>query len=397
MDILKTHPQWHDVVKICTRLREAGFTAWLAGGCVRDGLLGILPHDFDIATNARPKKIESFFNKTVDVGKAFGVIRVVEKSGDIEVAMFRRESGYADGRRPDTVELATPQEDARRRDFTINAMFYDLFEGEIHDYVNGMQDLNAKVIRTVGVAEDRFMEDKLRVLRAVRFVAQLGFNLDPLTWSAVGKFSSLLSQISWERIHEELNKLFHGRWSDRGLELMLQSGLMSALIPEVEDAEVLPAAFGKLTDSSARELCSWLLLFDRITNAESHDKVFKRLKFSGQKCQSIRSGIEIMTTMRIWDRISLADRKKVAAEGEAVAAFLALGALGELDNDKIQEFLVQNKNLPKRLLEAHDILAIGIPQGKQVGELLDRAFDAQLEGKIKTRGDALEWVKKQKE
>ena len=194
--------------KIVARLQAAGFAAFWVGGCVRDFLLGNEPHDFDIATNAKPEQVERLFSKTIPVGKQFGVMVVVESGQEFQVATFRAEADYQDGRRPEKIEFANAEADAARRDFTVNGLFYNPLTKKIHDWVGGEKDLRAKIIRTIGVAEERFGEDHLRMLRAIRFAARLGFEIEAKTFAAIQALAPKIKIISAERIREELMKLF---------------------------------------------------------------------------------------------------------------------------------------------------------------------------------------------
>src|SRR5580704_8396582 len=194
--------------KIVERLQAAGFAAFWVGGCVRDFLLGREPQDFDIATDARPAQVEKLFHKTIPVGKQFGVIIVVEQGHQFQVATFRAEAEYRDGRRPEKVVFANAEADALRRDFTVNGLFYDPLTKKIHDWVGGEKDLRAKIIRTIGAPEERFGEDHLRLLRAVRFAAQLNFEIEAETFSAIKRLAPKIKLISAERVRDELIKLF---------------------------------------------------------------------------------------------------------------------------------------------------------------------------------------------
>ena len=243
---------------IVRRLQDAGFAAFLVGGCVRDTLLGRAPGDFDIATNALPDEVEKLFRRTVAVGRQFGVMVVVEDGQQFQVATFRAESDYTDGRRPSTVAFGDPRADAQRRDFTVNGLFFDPIADELHDWVGGEKDLRAKIIRTIGTPEERFGEDHLRMLRAVRFAAQLGFEIEPETFTAVQTLAPKIKLISAERIRDELIKLFAapltadtiGRAdlpvgqdaqqrvpteapAARGLVLLRDSGLLEHILPEL--------------------------------------------------------------------------------------------------------------------------------------------------------------------
>jgi len=194
--------------KIAERLQAAGFAAFWVGGCVRDFLLGREPQDFDIATDAKPEQVEKLFRKTIPVGKKFGVIIVVEGGQQFQVATFRAEADYQDGRRPEKVIFANAGADASRRDFTVNGLFYDPLTQKIHDWVGGEKDLRAKIIRTIGAPAERFGEDHLRMLRAVRFAAQLNFEIEPETFAAIKSLAPKIKLISAERVRDELIKMF---------------------------------------------------------------------------------------------------------------------------------------------------------------------------------------------
>ena len=246
--------------EIVRRLQAASFAAFWVGGCVRDFLLGREPQDYDIATDARPEQVEKLFKKTIPVGKKFGVMVVVEDQQQFQVATFRAEAEYRDGRRPEKVVFAGAEADALRRDFTVNGLFYDPLTEKIHDWVGGEQDLRAKIIRTIGAPEERFAEDHLRLLRAVRFAAQLGFEIEPKTFAAVKALAPKIKLISAERVRDELIKLFAlpsatdkiGRADPpvspdapqrvpttfnssaaRGLVLLRDSGLLEQILPEL--------------------------------------------------------------------------------------------------------------------------------------------------------------------
>ncbi|MFM2295247.1 MAG: hypothetical protein RLZZ350_1660, partial [Verrucomicrobiota bacterium] len=219
--------------EIVRRLQAAGFAAGFVGGCVRDSLLGRLPGDFDIATNALSDAVEKLFPHTVAVGKKFGVIVVVEQGQQFQVATFRAESGYADGRRPEKISFGDAQADAMRRDFTVNGLFLDPISGELRDWVGGEKDLRARIIRTIGAPEERFGEDHLRLLRAVRFAAQLDFEIERATFAAVQTLAPKIKLIAIERVRDELVKLFAPPHAARGLDLLRASGLLPHVFPEL--------------------------------------------------------------------------------------------------------------------------------------------------------------------
>ena len=246
-------------IEIASRLQRAGFAAFWVGGCVRDFLLGREPQDFDIATDATPEQVEKIFHKTIPVGRKFGVMVVVEDQQQFQVATFRAETDYQDGRRPEKVIFASAEADALRRDFTVNGLFYDPLTEKIHDWVGGEKDLRAKIIRTIGAPEERFAEDHLRLLRAVRFAAQLEFEIETQTFAAVKALAPKIKLISAERVRDEFIKLFAppadggARLSPaavasnpgsaagedtrapaaRGLVLLRDSGLLEQILPEL--------------------------------------------------------------------------------------------------------------------------------------------------------------------
>ncbi|MDH3346149.1 MAG: CCA tRNA nucleotidyltransferase, partial [Kiritimatiellaceae bacterium] len=219
---------------ILSKIREEGFIAYFAGGAVRDQILGRQPKDYDIATNALPDQIEALFPKTVAIGKAFGVIIVVQAGIETEVATFREDVGYQDGRRPESVLFCGAKEDAIRRDFTINGMFYDPIEDEIIDYVGGQEDLKNSLLRAIGDPTRRFAEDHLRMLRAVRFAHTLGFKIDPATREAILAQADDLANISIERIENEFSRILtESQRPGDALRDLVDLGLMKHIIPEI--------------------------------------------------------------------------------------------------------------------------------------------------------------------
>ncbi|HWN97311.1 MAG TPA: CCA tRNA nucleotidyltransferase [Methylomirabilota bacterium] len=220
-------------IEIVRRLQDAGFEAFWVGGCVRDVLLAREPQDYDIATNARPEDTEKLFPKTIPVGRQFGVLLVVEGGHEFQIATFRAETDYKDGRRPERVSFSDAREDALRRDFTVNGLFFDPIANQLHDWVGGEADLRAKVVRTIGSPDERFAEDHLRLLRAIRFAAQLGFDIEPNTFAAVRKHAGKIRLVSAERIRDELIKLFSPPHAARGLTLLHESDLMPHVLPEL--------------------------------------------------------------------------------------------------------------------------------------------------------------------
>ena len=221
--------------RILNTLRQNGYEAYLVGGCVRDLLLDRIPKDWDIATNAAPDRIETLFPKTLAIGKVFGIIAVVDDDGTVEVATYRADAPYADGRHPESVAFTDAREDALRRDFTINALFLDPATGEIRDFTGGLADLQARIIRAIGDPAVRFAEDHLRLLRAIRFAATLGFAIEPATFAAVRTLAPHIRNISAERIRDELFRLLtEAQKAGAALQLLRDSGLLREILPEIE-------------------------------------------------------------------------------------------------------------------------------------------------------------------
>ena len=229
--------------RIVEKLRLQGYEAFFAGGWVRDFLLGRKPKDIDIATSALPDEVLRLFPNSKSFGAQFGVIQVSMYGHAYEIATFRSDSVYLDGRHPSSVTFSGPEQDALRRDFTINGLFYDPVAGRVIDYVQGERDIQGKLIRTIGNAEERFAEDKLRMLRAVRFACTLGFEIVPDTWEAIRHLAPGIRQVSWERIRDELTKILTGPDPAGGLDLLHRSGLLTEILPEVEVGSVDKAAF----------------------------------------------------------------------------------------------------------------------------------------------------------
>lgn len=234
MEIFSHHPHFRDAREVCYQLNQAGYQAYLAGGCVRDALLGHHSHDFDVATNARPEEIEELFPKSLPVGKQFGVVILPFAGFQVEVATFRLDGEYQDGRHPDQVTYSTPDEDARRRDFTVNALFYDLKEEKVIDFVGGIADLDRRVLRTVGDPQKRFAEDRLRILRAVRIASQLGFEIERETFQAVKDWAKEVCVVSQERVTAELKKMLSQENRVQALHDLQVSGLAQEILPELE-------------------------------------------------------------------------------------------------------------------------------------------------------------------
>ena len=424
---------------VVRRLHDAGFLAFYAGGCVRDSLLGLVPKDFDIATSAPPHEVQRLFPRTIAVGAHFGVICVMQEGIPFEVATFRSDDAYVDGRRPTGVTYSTPQLDAERRDFTINGLFFDPLRNEVIDYVHGREDLKNGILRAIGDPAQRFREDRLRLLRAVRFAAAFGFTIDPATWDALRANAAEIPVVSAERIREELARIFTAPSRVRGFDLLDASGLMAQILPEIEalkgceqppqfhpegDVYVHTRRMLELLPPETSVPLVFSVLFHDIGKPAtfSRDPAEGRIRFSGHDKVSAEMTAAIMERLRF-------SREQIDATVEAVANHMVFkdvqsmrvarlrrfmarpyfsdelelhrvdcaSSPGMLDN---YTFLVQKQNefaheplIPPPLVNGRDIIALGWKPGPKIGEILEAVQTRQLEGALGTREEALAWVK----
>jgi poly(A) polymerase len=427
-------------VGVVKRLQEAGFEAFWVGGCVRDLLLGREPGDYDVVTSALPERIESLFLRTVPVGRKFGVIVVVENGFPFQVATFRAEADYQDGRRPERVLFGDARADAERRDFTVNGLFFDPVRSRLHDWVHGEADLRARVLRTIGRPEERFAEDHLRLLRAVRLAAQLEFQIEAGTFAAVKAGATRIRGISAERIRDELIKLFKPPHASRGLELLRESGLLAEVLPEIEatasceqssDFHPEGTVFAHLSlmlanlPENADPLLPWAVLLHDVGKpaTASRDPETGGIHFYGHE----RVGAEMART--ILERLRF-PRKQIEAVGKAVRYHMqfkdapqmrkstlrrllmrptfplelelhrldCVGSHGRLD---VHQFLVEQAELLERqpevrppLVKGNDLIALGMQPGPAMGALLNEIREKQLQDELRTREQALAWAKK---
>ena len=425
---------------IVQRLQKAGFAAFWVGGCVRDFLLGREPQDFDIATDARPEQVEKLFQKTIPVGKKFGVMVVVENGQQFQVATFRAEADYRDGRHPEKVVFANAEADALRRDFTVNGLFYDPLTQKIHDWVGGEKDLRAKIIRTIGSPEERFGEDHLRMLRAVRFAAQLGFEIGPETLAAIKSHASKIKAISAERIRDELLKLFRPPHAARGLVLLRDSGLLEFVLPELAatvaceqtpDYHPEGSVFNHIglmlekMPANADESLAWSVLLHDIakpvtaerdaatgkihfyghekTGAEMAEKILQRLRFPKKQTEEIvicvRNHMQFKDVMQMRKatlrRLLLRETFPLELELHRLDC---LGSSGDLEYyhflaGQAAELATQPAIRPP-LLTGDDLIRLGMKPGKPLGALLEEIREKQLADELQTPRAARAWVKK---
>lgn len=431
-------------LEIVRRLRAAGHLAYFAGGCVRDRCLGREPADYDIATTATPAQVQALFAHTIPVGAAFGVVLVHEQGHDIQVAMFRAEGEYRDGRHPESVRPGTPQEDARRRDFTINGLLEDPLTGEVIDYVGGRADLAARVVRCIGDPRQRFAEDHLRLLRAVRLAANLGFTISTGTWDALRAAAPQIRQVSAERVRDELLKLLTRPGAARGLDLLADSGLLEVILPEVAAMRGVPqpvefhpegdvfthvrlmlelmAGHGGEVRPAVNPVLALAVLFhdvgkprtvehgaDRIrfpehdrVGAEMTAEIMSRLRFSNRMrddvvlCVAEHMRFQHVQQMRPAKLQRLLARATFPVELE-LHRLDCLASHGNLQNHEfLRRKAAERASAPapvKPWLTGHDVLAAGITKGPLVGRILEEAEELQLEGRLPSREEALAWLR----
>jgi poly(A) polymerase len=417
---------------IVRRLRGAGHEAYLAGGCVRDQLLGREPLDFDVATGAPPETVRGLSSRTVPVGVHFGVILVVEQGVPFEVATFRSDDVYVDGRRPVRVHFASAREDALRRDFTINALFLDPLSGEVVDFVDGQADLRAGVIRAIGDPRARLGEDRLRMLRAVRLAARLGFAIDPATHAAIVAAAPTIGDIAAERIGDEIVKILTEGAARRGFELLHETGLLRQVLPEVAsmsgveqprdyhpEGDVLTHTLlllAQLPAGVSETLALGALLHD-VGKPPCVGENRGRITFYGHTKIGAEMAVAICQRLRrsrlTWERVEylvhnhlrlvqapamrLATLKRMLREAgfDELLALARLDALASNGDLQFVEFCTRRRAelagaevRPPRLLDGNDLLALGYPRGPLVGEILRTLEEAQLEGAVRTRADA---------
>jgi poly(A) polymerase len=427
--------------KIVQQLQAADFAAFWVGGCVRDFLLGREPQDFDIATDAKPEQVEKLFRKTIPVGKKFGVIIVVESGHQFQVATFRAEADYQDGRRPEKIIFANAEADASRRDFTVNGLFYDPLTKKIHDWVGGEKDLRAKIIRTIGKPEERFGEDHLRLLRAVRFAAQLDFKIEAKTFAAIKTLAPKIKLISAERIRDELLKLFSPPHAAHGLILLRDSGLLEHILPELAatvaceqspDFHPEGSVFNhiylmlKKLPADAHESLPWTAILHDIAKPVTAEKdlqtgaihfyghekigaemartILNRLRFPKKQIDKIVACVlhhmqfKDVKQMRKSTLRRLLLRETFPLELE-LHKLDCLGSHGDLE---LYDFLIQQaEELKKKpairppLLTGKDLIALGMKSGKELGALLHEIREKQLQDELKNKREAKSWVTKQ--
>lgn len=410
-------------VEIVRRLQTDGFEAYWAGGCVRDRLLGRQPKDYDVATNALPEQIRLLFGhrRTLAIGAAFGVISVLGPHGvqQVEVATFRQDAAYSDGRRPDAVAFSTPEEDALRRDFTINGLFFDPLSERVIDYVGGQRDLEARVVRAIGDPRQRFAEDKLRLLRAIRFAAALDFDIDPATFVAIQELHHQIVIVSAERIAAEMERLLVCPNRRHGLKWLRESGLLSVVMPELQpllDDSVDAASawnrslavlehlceptFAMALAALARDAAARQPPGDEAALAVFVDRIGRRWRLSVDTIAQVSWFLTQELLVRTaetqpWPRLQ---RVLVAPYARELLDYVE--AVTEIHEHSVQSVEYCRQRLqwpierlnPNPLISGNDLIELGLSPGPRFRQILEHVRDAQLLGEIDSRSQAIELV-----
>lgn len=395
--------------RIIDQLRQAGFVAYLAGGCVRDALLELEPKDFDVATDATPDSVRELFGKkrTLAFGASFGVIGVLPARGGqdrnrpvdpTEVATFRSDGDYSDGRRPDSVHFGNAKEDALRRDFTINGLFYDTQAHQVIDYVDGRKDLERQILRTIGDPIDRFREDKLRMLRAVRFATTLGFQVEPATLDAIRQHAGDIEVVSGERIGAEMRRVLVSPNSASGLQRLIDSGLDSAVLPEIAAADV--DRYHRLIDQVAVRSFP-LALACLLTVVPEADQALSditaRWKLSNEETRTVRAALSHWKVIAKANSLQWSVVQPVLINRDIATIVGLAAAIVAVDGADLRGVAIANQSLelspqalnPPPLIDGNDLNDIGIKAGPKFKELLQSIRNAQLDKKITTRGQAI--------
>ncbi|MGB6221333.1 CCA tRNA nucleotidyltransferase [Haloferula sp.] len=439
MSVLITPRQ--SATEIARKLAAAGHVAYFAGGCVRDKILGLEPKDYDVATSATPAEVLTIFPKANEVGAHFGVVIVRHHGHHIEIATFRTDGSYKDGRRPETVAFSSPEEDAQRRDFTINGLFEDPESGKVIDFVGGQDDLKSATLRAIGNPVARFTEDSLRLLRAIRFATRFNFTIDPVTWQAVTAHADLLDRISPERIRDEFSRIITCPNRAKGLDLLVESGLIARFMPEVlaligceQPPQWHPEGdvyihtrimLDMLGPDAPLELCLSVLLHDiakpptqtfdteeqRIRfnghdalGATMAEEILRRLKYPNQVIEDVSfavsrhmqfMNVQLMRTAKV-KRFMSEPTFPMELELHRVDCASSNGFTDNLDYliEKQEEF-ANEPLIPPPLITGRDLIDQGLTPSPRFKEILEAAQIEQLEGRLTDRDQALEWLKAQ--
>ena len=388
-------------IEIIQELRNRQYEAYLVGGCVRDMVMGIEPADYDIATSARPEEIMKIFPRTEAIGAQFGVVLVIHHGHPYEVATFRSDEAYVDGRRPTGVVFTDARTDVMRRDFTINGLLFDPIGKTILDYVSGQKDIEAKIVRAIGDPARRFEEDKLRILRAIRFGARLGYTIESETWNAVCVMAPQIHQVSVERIQGELVRILTEGQAGTGLQMLHDSGLLLEVLPEVQWSDHLAQCVGMLERGVASDLAMAVLLHE--LQVSDVLRIMERLKFSRLEINHTVCLVARIPQFHTIRDMSIAALKKFFRvphfedhlEIERICRTVSDANLQQYDFAlKTFRGWTPDDIWPKPWITGEDLITMGIPPGPVYKEILSLVEDEQLEGRLTSRESALEFVKR---
>jgi len=386
-----------DIVK---ELRSHGHEAYFVGGCVRDMVMEIEPADYDIATSALPEEVIRIFPRTETIGAQFGVVMVIQRGHPFEVATFRSDEAYIDGRHPTGVVFTDAQQDVLRRDFTINGLLHDPLTSEVIDYVNGRADIDAKIVRAIGDPHARFEEDKLRMLRAIRFGARLGYTIERTTWQAVCEMAPKIHQVSSERVRDELTRILTEGQAARGIKMLEESGLRAQILSELAWTDHIDRSLHFVSRGSPADYAMGVLLHH--TELDEVQQIVERLKFSRAEMHHILALVENLPRFsevrrmstsklkrffrldRFEDHLKLVRIHALAAGEEPVDHAYAARKRKEWSDEQIW---------PLPLVTGNDLIAMGFSPGPQFKEILTRVEDEQLEGRLTTREEVIQFVR----
>jgi poly(A) polymerase len=422
---------------VAKKLKDNGFQAYYAGGCVRDSIMNLEPADYDIATDALPDEVMKIFKKTIPIGAHFGVVLALEEGVPFEITTFRSDGAYVDGRHPESVKFSkTPQDDVKRRDFTINGLLYDPFNDQVLDYVNGVSDIRCGVVRAIGNPVERFTEDKLRLMRAVRFAARFKYEIEENTLTAVKALAPKIVDVSAERIRDEFDKILRGSNPGFGLQMLEDLGVLRCILPEVSDMVGVeqPPEFHPEGDvfihtkmmldmlkNPTKVLAFAVLMHDvgkprtfsraeRIrfdghvpVGAKMADLICKRFRFSNDEREKVVRYVE--NHLKFMDVQNMRESKlKRFMQSDTFIEELELHRVDclashrkldnwEFCNRKLEEY--SNEEIkPIPLISGSDLISEGYEPGPLFKEILTKVVDLQLENQIKTKEEALTWIKK---
>ena len=420
--------------QVFSTLRKGGFESYIAGGAVRNAILGLPVKEVDIATSAHPEDIEQLFEKTIPVGRQFGVMVVIENEAQFELTTFREETDYSDGRHPDKISFSDARNDVMRRDFTINGLFFDPISDHLLDFCEGAHDLKRGLIRTIGDPQQRFEEDSLRVLRAIRFASQFAFQIDDKTWQSLCEEAIGLNRISQERIKDELLKILTSKGAHRALRLMLETGILEIILPEVArmygveqppqfhpegDVFTHTCLLFELSTCPSPTLALGMLLhdvgkpptftikdrirFDRHAEvgAELSSAICKRLRISKKDTESVielvKQHLRFINVMEMRDStLKRFLRQPNFQEHLELHRLDCLASHGDLSAyefcaEKLHDFGPEDVR-PDPLINGHDLIDLGLTPGPQFSDILTRVEDLHLENTLSSKEDAMAWV-----